>query len=240
MACPWTAIIPPTLRPAKKPAGRNSGGGSGHPPPNRFIVCIDLPFGNAGAFGGEMSDSTVKVDVFDTKEAGIKSYGLKDCNFGYRESVFKYNPDLIILGATFSLKKEKKGTIQDKIKSCLKQRSLSFGLDCSADWRSAGCFFKNIEWKRKDIDKNLFLKNFPELKQFADKSKIPAGFLIDFFSLKGKRIGDAMISEQHANFILNLNKATAEQIIMLTSLIKSRINARYGITLEEEVQLVGF
>jgi UDP-N-acetylmuramate dehydrogenase len=122
------------------------------------------------------------------------------------------------------------------MKAYIQQRAESF----AALEKCAGCFFKNVEWKRKDINKDRLIQEFPELKQFVDKSKISAGFLIEKVGLKGKQIGDAVVSDRHANFILNKGNATAEEILMLASLIKDRISSHYGFTLEEEVKLVGF
>jgi len=197
--------------------------------------------GNTGAFGQSISDSIKKIEVFDMGESRIKNYELGDCDFAYRDSVFsasdgRNNSNLIILSAVLGFKKEKAEVIEEKLKNNLKQRTSAF----SDSAKCAGSFFKNIEWKRKDIDKVMVLKKFPDLKQFANKPKISAGFLIESVGLKGERIGNAMVSDKHANFILNLDNTKTEEIIMLSALIKSRINAHYGFNLEEEVRLIGF
>jgi UDP-N-acetylenolpyruvoylglucosamine reductase len=79
---------------------------------------------------------------------------------------------------------------------------------------SAGCMFKNPE-------------------------NIPAGKLIDELGLKGTRIGDAMISEVHGNFIVNLGDARSSDVITLIELVKDRAKSNRGIDLEVEVQVVG-
>jgi UDP-N-acetylmuramate dehydrogenase len=192
--------------------------------------------GNAGAFGEAISGVIKSVNVLDINNITIKQYNNLNCNFSYRESVFKHDPKLIILDAVLALKKEKPDAIKGRMKNCFKQRTGSF----AQGQKCAGCFFKNLEWKRKDIDKEYILSNFPELRKFADKPKISAGFLIDFLGFKGKRIGDAMVSDKHANFILNVGSAKAEQVMMLAGLIKNKIFSHYGFALEEEVQLIGF
>ncbi|MBU1178785.1 UDP-N-acetylmuramate dehydrogenase [Patescibacteria group bacterium] len=192
--------------------------------------------GNAGAFGLETANSVQTVEALDCDNLTIKQFNNSGCDFCYRSSVFKYSDNLIILSAVFSFKKEDKKDIQKRLIDYAKQRTQSFG----AGQKCAGCFFKNVNWKRKDINKNKLLENFPELKQFSDKPKISTGFLIDFVGLKGKKIGDAAVSDEHANFILNTGNAKAEEIMMLSGLIKDKIYSRYGFLLEEEVKLVGF
>lgn len=197
--------------------------------------------GNSGAFGKETGALVESVGVLDYKNFSLSSFNKNQCDFSYRDSIFKRQANLIILDAVFVLKKEDdKKIIFDKMKDSVKQRTNSLVGNKSVDGRSAGYFFKNIEWKRKDINKSEILKKFPELKQFAEKPKISAGFLIEFLGMKGKIIGEAQVSEKHANFLINLGQAKAEHVMMLSSLIKQRIYNHYGFSLEEEVQLIGF
>jgi len=192
--------------------------------------------GNASCFGGQMADVIEKVQVLDLNDLSIFDLKNFECDFGYHESVFKNSPGLIILGVHFILKTGVKDEILKNIQEVTKKRTKVQPIK----EKSAGCFFKNLDWKRHDMDKARLLKKFPEFKQFSDKSKISVGFLIDYLGLKGRNIGDANVSNEHANFILNCGNATAEQMVMLTSLIKSRVNTRYGFNLEEEVNLIGF
>jgi len=69
---------------------------------------------------------------------------------------------------------------------------------------------------------------------------LPTGFLIEEAGLKGVEIGGAMVSEKHANFIINTGNATAEDIVMLIGLIKERVHRKFDVFLEEEIQYVGF
>ncbi|MEI8096964.1 MAG: UDP-N-acetylenolpyruvoylglucosamine reductase, partial [Candidatus Moraniibacteriota bacterium] len=69
--------------------------------------------------------------------------------------------------------------------------------------------------------------------------KLPAGWLIDHVGLRGKKIGGAMVSKQHPNYLVNTGDATAEDIVMLASLIKTRVRDELGVRLKEEVQYVG-
>ena len=69
---------------------------------------------------------------------------------------------------------------------------------------------------------------------------IPAGWLIQEAGLIGKKIGGAAISEKHANFIVNIGDATAEDVIMLASIIKQKVRTKFGVQLVEEVKFLGF
>ena len=69
---------------------------------------------------------------------------------------------------------------------------------------------------------------------------VSTGWLIKKLGIAGKKIGNAKISLEHANFIVNTDKATAEEIIMLISYIKQQVRDKYHIQLYEEIQYLGF
>ena len=92
---------------------------------------------------------------------------------------------------------------------------------------SAGCTFRNI--------------SIVEAIRVPTPDRVTsAGYLIDKAGLKGKRIGDAMISDMHANFILNMGHAKAADILSLVELIKSEIQRKFGVSLHLEVKTIGF
>jgi UDP-N-acetylmuramate dehydrogenase len=187
-------------------------------------------WGNAGAFGREIGDLVEKVKVLELKNSKLKIKELKkkDCKFGYRESIFKKKKNWIILEAILRLKKGNKREIREKIKKILKLRREKQPLE----FPSAGSVFKNVPVK--DLPKKI-------RKKFKDKIKdgfLPVGFLIDIAGLKGYRIGGAKISEKHANFIVNLGKAKAKDVLELIKLIKRKIKRKFGIELKEEIQII--
>jgi len=165
--------------------------------------------GNTGAFGGSMSDIVKSVEVLHLPELKIKNYELKDCKFSYKENIFKKNKNLIILSCTLELKKGDKKEIEEKIKYFLDYREKNHPLD----FFSAGCIFKN-------------------------PGKKSAGELIEKCGLKGKKIGDAQISEKHANFIVNLGKAHSEDVLKLINLIKKEVKKKFGIELKKEIRFI--
>lgn len=170
-------------------------------------------YGNAGAFGKSMENIVKKIEVLDLKTLEIKNFKNKDCKFGYRESVFKKNKNLILISATFKLNKGEKEKIKGLIEKYLKHRKTAQPLN----YPSAGSVFKNPVIKNKNLK---------------------AGELIEKCGLKGKRIGKAEVSEQHANFIVNLGGAKEKDVKKLINLIKRKVKSKFKIVLEEEVQFL--
>jgi UDP-N-acetylmuramate dehydrogenase len=116
----------------------------------------------------------------------------------------------IVLKAQFQLKRGDGEEIRERIKSYSERRKKTQPLD----YPSAGSIFKNPENAR-------------------------AGKVIDETGLKGFRIGQAMISERHGNFIINLGKATAKEILQLMEWVEKNVYEKKGISLEREVKVIG-
>lgn len=188
--------------------------------------------GNAGAFGGETSRTVKRVWALDAKTLKTKIFKNKDCQFSYRESFFKKNPAWVILRAEFCLERGEKKEITQKIDYYLRYRRQNHPLEFS----SAGSVFKNPEVSNAKLKD--FLKKFPKMKEKIKDNKIPAGFLIEKTGLKGKKIGQAMVSEKHQNFIVNLGGAKAADVKKLIKLIKEKVKKRFGLQLMEEIVIM--
>ncbi|MCX6764114.1 MAG: UDP-N-acetylmuramate dehydrogenase [Candidatus Nealsonbacteria bacterium] len=167
--------------------------------------------GNAGAFGGEIKDVIGEVEAYDAKTEKIRAFKVNECCFKYRESIFKKRENLIILSAVFKLKKGEKNKIKKDIKGYLDYRIKNHPLD----FPSAGSVFKNPPQKS-------------------------AGELIEKCGLKGKIIGKAQISSKHANFIINLGGAKADDVLNLINLAKRKVKEKFKIELREEIKYLGF
>ena len=165
--------------------------------------------GNAGAFGGEMSELIKQVKVLEIKDNQIieKDFSKEDCKFSYRNSIFKNNPNLIIISAILELKKDSEENVKQKIKNNLSKR-----MSKQPKGFSIGSIFKNGE--------DFF-----------------AGELIEKAGLKGLQIGDAKISDEHANFIINLGKATSDDVLELIKIVKKEVKEKFSIDLEEEIKI---
>lgn len=168
--------------------------------------------GNAGAFGKSMADLVKTVEVLEiNSKLEIKNYKLEDCKFSYRSSIFKKKENLAILSIELQLEKGNKKGIEESIKRHLSYRKEKHPLN----FPSAGSIFKNPE-------------------------NSSAGKIIEQCGLKGKKTGQAQISEKHANFIINLGGAKAEDVLELINLIKQEVKEKIGVELEEEIKILGF
>ncbi len=192
--------------------------------------------GNAGCFGGEMKDVVERVHIYDSAKDEDRILSRDECEFSYRHSIFKIHPEWIILLVTLALKKGDTKTIQDEIRSISETRSTKQDLGT----KSCGCIFKNVSWNRSDINKKKLIARFPLLQEFENSPNIPASFLIDRAELKGTQIGHVFVSPKHANYFVNNGSATAEEVIMLISHVKDVVRRKFSVSLQEEIQYVGF
>ncbi|HPN67693.1 MAG TPA: UDP-N-acetylmuramate dehydrogenase [bacterium] len=192
--------------------------------------------GNVEAYEQSISDCIEKVGWFDFSSQDTKYLEKEECQFEYRGSIFKN--DLsgkgMIMEALFNLAKGDSTTLVKKIMDDrIRRKSVQ-----PSGW-SCGCFFKNIY---------LDEKNYQLLQNFLGKNHVlerklgeyfSAGILIDKVGLKGLKMGGAVVSDQHANFILNAGEALAIDIYNLYRKVQKEVYEQTGIILENEVQLVG-
>ena len=165
----------------------------------------------------------------------LKKLNNKQCDFLYRNSIFKKEKRYIILNVVLKLSKGDQKESKEVIAKYLKSRKEKQPLE----YPSAGSVFKNPVVDDKDLEH--LVKKYPKLKNIAKNNIIPTGWLIEQIEeLKNKKIGGAMISEKHCNFIVNFNKAKAEDVVILISLIKQKVRDNFGIQLKEEIEYVGF
>lgn len=165
---------------------------------------------NAGAYKSDMGYIVSEVRVL-TPDLKIKTLYNKDLDFHYRSSFLQKNDGYICLEATLVLKNGDKKAIMDLIEDRRQKRLMSQPLE----FPSAGSVFRN--------PKDDF-----------------AGRLIEECGLKGKRIGGACVSDKHANFIINISNATAEDVYELISLVKKEVNKKYDIDLLVEQEFVNW
>ena len=167
--------------------------------------------GNAGAFGREIGASVSRMRALEISGKGVAPaiIGKEDCAFGYRESIFKRNKNLVITAAKFILEKGNADEIAAKVKECAKKKRVSQPLD----FPSAGSVFKNPE--------GFF-----------------AARIIEDCGLKGRSAGGAQISEKHANFIVNRGNAKASDVLELIAQIKIAAKEKFAVDLKEEIEIV--
>jgi len=183
--------------------------------------------GNSGAFRKSMKNIIKTVEAFNTKTGKIKILKNKDCKFGYRDSIFKKNKNLIILSAMLQLKKGNQKKIKNKIQKNFEQRKKTQPLN----FPSAGSVFKNPQG---------FSAGELGEEDKSSSSAFAAARLIEECGLKGKMIGNVKIFEKHANFIVNLGGGKGKDAMGLIKIIKNRVKKKFEVVLEEEIQFLGF
>jgi len=212
--------------------------------------------GNAGCFGGEIKDVVASVRSFNIKTGKIIERSVRQCNFGYRDSVFKGGSapargakaggaNEIILSATLALAKGDKraiaATIQEKIAHRVKNHPL--------EYPNIGSIFKNVPLEAIHTPGSsryavaLAKQSLTFRKsQFSVKTDpfpvISAAKLISESGLRGVSFGGAMISAKHPNFIVNVLDARADDVKNLIMLAKAKVKQKFGVVLEEEAQIV--
>jgi UDP-N-acetylmuramate dehydrogenase len=166
-------------------------------------------YGNAGAFGGEMSRNLVSVDLF-LRQGGRVTWPVEKMEYEYRSSVLKRErPEAVILSAELKLERGDPEAIRAKMEEFSARRRST-----QPPGTSMGSMFKNPP---------------------NDK----AGRLIEAAGLKGKRIGNAEISMQHANFFINHGKTRAEDMKALIDMARKTVAEKFGMNLELEIELIG-
>ncbi len=165
---------------------------------------------NAGAYGGCLRDVLVSARLADAC-GRVMEMGPQELALGYRGSALTRGllRDMVVLSVDLHLWEGDPQVLKRRVRDLDARRKAA-----QPPGRNAGSVFKNL----------------------PDR---PAWWLIDQVGLRGHRIGDAQISEKHANFILNLGKARAADIKALIDLVRQRVQERFGVDLELEVTLVG-
>lgn len=185
--------------------------------------------GNAGAFAGETKDNILEVISFDVETGKINRRNREECRFGYRSSVFKEKGDKeIIIGARFSMTPGNKSEIETAVKEKINYRQERQPLE----YPNSGSVFKNVDLQ---LIPNEHLEEIKEVIKKDPFPVVPTAFLISECDLKGVRIGGAMISPKHPNFLINYDKATAADIKALIALAKEKVYDKFGVRLETEV-----
>jgi UDP-N-acetylmuramate dehydrogenase len=166
--------------------------------------------GNAGAYGTEIKDILTKALVYGPKK-GLREESKEYFKFGYRHSIIKKTNE-IVLKAYLHLKSED----PEKIKM-LQEESLYI--------------IKNrISKQPKGFTSGSFFKN--------PGKNLSAGYLLEKAGCKGLQVGDAQVSKDHANWLINRGNATLKDVLELTNMMKSRVKNKFDIDLRREVQLI--
>lgn len=185
--------------------------------------------GNAGAFGPEIKDFLMYAKAINTTTEDIHEFSNAECEFAYRQSFFKKNPEWIILTVHLALAQGLALRSKELIENTIAEREKRH----IQNVRAAGSFFMNPVVPQKIISM------FESEKGVESRGgRVPAGWLIEKAGLKGVRIGDAQSSEQHPNYLINLGSAKASEVRELADRIKRAVKETFEVELEEEAVIL--
>jgi len=215
------------------------------------------PVQNIGAYGAEVSERIEAVHVWEYG-VGARVLTPEECEFGYRDSRFKQEPGRFLITAV-DLRlngdhelKTSYGAIQAELARLGVRRPGPNDVALAVtnirrsklpDWfflGNSGSFFKNpVVTKSEHTRLKAEYDDLPSYPIDEDHVKLPAGWLIDRAGLKGKRIGAAGTYAKQALVMVNHGGATGQDILTFSESVQAEVGARFGVTLEREVRLIG-
>lgn len=217
------------------------------------------PMQNIGAYGVEIKDVFVELEAVEIATGKVKIFSHAECAFGYRESVFKraLKGQFIISSVTYRLTKRNhkikteygaiqsqlaemkigSPTIQDVSKAVIAIRQSK--LPNPNDIPNCGSFFKNPTILNEEF--TLLKNDFPNMPGYPVEdgyTKVPAGWLIDQSGWKGFRNEKVGVHDKQALVLINHNNGTGQDIYDLSEEILTKVEEKFGIKLEREVNVV--
>lgn len=217
------------------------------------------PVQNIGAYGVELKDVFVRLKAVHLDTGSVYTFNHQQCHFGYRDSIFKREAkgQYAIVSVVFSLSKDKHRLnisygdirktletngvqipgIADVSRAVVQIRSSK--LPDPGVIGNCGSFFKNPETERSVLER--ILADHPQAPHYDlpdGRVKIPAGWLIEQCGWKGKRVGNTGSYEKQALVLVNYGGATGAEVKKLSEDIIASVEARFGIRLEAEVNLI--
>lgn len=216
------------------------------------------PMQNIGAYGAEIKDVFFSLEAFHIRDKKLIHFSLNDCEFGYRDSVFKrkYKNEFVITHVTFRLNRVPEyntsyGAIEQELERMgVRQLSIqaisqavinirSSKLPDPAVTGNAGSFFKNPEISGSQFA--VLRSQFPGVVGYPlpnGNVKLAAGWLIEQAGWKGYRKGDAGCHEKQALVLVNYGNAKGNEIYDLSEEILQRVKEKFGVVLEREVNII--
>jgi len=214
------------------------------------------PVQNIGAYGTEVKDLIVKVKTISVVDGSKRIFSNKECNFGYRDSIFKniqkgrYLVTRVFyklsiepsLNLCYGSLKEEVNKIGEVTLKNVRQAVINIRRSKLPDPEitgNAGSFFKNPVVKYSVAE--ILKEQYPEMPVYEDQpgySKLASGWFIERCGWKGKRVGDAGVHDKQALVLINYGKATGKEIYNLSEEIKKSVQEKFGISLEREVETI--
>jgi UDP-N-acetylmuramate dehydrogenase len=186
-------------------------------------------YGNAGAYGHSISERVLGVTFYDGR--AVRTFNNAECDFHYRESVFKRCKEWIIFSTELALEEADAAVLRAAADSILKVRNEKFPVTM----KCAGSIFKNLLFD--ELPSRVAVEVPPAAVR---EGKIPAAWFLEQVGAKGMQIGEIHVAAYHANLLYNAGAGTAADLRALILELKRRVRERFGIEIEEEVQYVGW
>ena len=186
-------------------------------------------YGNAGAYGHSIHEWAHAVRFFDGGQ--IRVFGNSECQFHYRESIFKKRKDWIIFSVDLHLESGERDVLRKTAGDILTIRNEKY----PPTMKCAGSIFKN--YLLAELPPNV-AETVPA--KAIREGKVASAYFLEQVDVKGMRVGDIHIATYHANLIYNAGQGTARDLRTVIDECKRRVLERFGMPLEEEVQYVGF
>ncbi len=186
-------------------------------------------YGNAGAYGHSIAERIATVRFYDGET--VRVFSREQCEFRYRESIFKRHKDWIVFSAALTMEAGDADSLRAASDKILDVRNRKY----PPTMKCAGSIFKNF-----------LLAELPPAVASAIptnvviEGKVPSAWFLEQVGAKGMKQGDIHVADYHANLIYNAGSGTARDLGAIIDDLKQRVGARWGIPLEEEVQYVGF
>lgn len=216
--------------------------------------CGAAPVQNIGAYGSEFSDYCYQVHTTDLISRKYHVFDAIDCNFGYRNSLFKESANKALLITKVVLKLPKlwrpklsyhglNGLPVDATPKTVMEKVIQIRNNKLPDPKSlanSGSFFKNPVIDEEEVKRlRQTYSDIPCYSVDGTKVKLSAGWLIEKAGFKGARVGDVGTYINHALVVVNYNKATGADLLNFVRSIRDKVQLMFGVTLENEVLLMG-
>lgn len=227
--------------------------------------CGATPIQNVGAYGQDVSETIVRVEVLDRNEGIVKTLTNWDCRFGYRASLFKNHERdrYVVLNVTFRLRRggeasirypelrkfvEERGVgprdlhgVREAVIAIRKRKGMVID-PADPDTRSDGSFFMNPVVTAEEYA--AFAQKEPEAPHFpaADGTvKLSAAWLIERAGFhKGYVHGNVGLSSKHTLAVINRGGGTAREVSELVEQVQNGVRERFGVEIHPEPNFIGF
>ncbi|WP_027966553.1 UDP-N-acetylmuramate dehydrogenase [Halomonas halocynthiae] len=217
--------------------------------------CGAAPIQNIGAYGVELSDVLECVELVDIRTGKRVSIDADECEFGYRDSVFKRRLDSCVVITSITLRLSRRpqprlgyGDLVERVGGSPSALDVAEAVGAvrreklpdPRQLANAGSFFKNPLVSARQVQ--MLLSSYPDMPHYLQsdgRSKLAAGWMIDQCGLKGWREGHFGVHDRQALVLVHHGGGSAQELLDFSATVANEVNRRFGVTLEREPRLAG-